>query len=68
MWPCVTSYSQQETNTEYLISGYGLKLDQFDLALDCTPTPYLASMNDTAILDSVWTINLLSAAEPCVNK
>jgi hypothetical protein len=39
-----------------------IKLDQFALTLDCTPSTYLASMNDTSVLDSGCTINLLSAA------
>jgi hypothetical protein len=45
-----------------------LKPDQFSLTLDCTPSTSLASMNDTATLDSGCTINLLSAATPCINK
>jgi hypothetical protein len=44
------------------------KLDHFALSLDCTPTTTNAPTDDTAILDSGCTSNLLSAAAPCSDK
>jgi hypothetical protein len=45
-----------------------LKLDQFALTLDCTPTILTATTGDTAILDSGFTRNLLSATAACISK
>jgi hypothetical protein len=45
-----------------------LKLDQFALTLDCIPTMLTATTDDTAILDSGCTSNLLSATVPYTNK
>jgi hypothetical protein len=38
-----------------------LKLDQFSLTLDCTPTMLRSETDDTTILDSGCTSNVLSA-------
>jgi hypothetical protein len=43
-------------------------INHFALSLDCTPTTSNATTDDTAILDSGCTINLLSAAAPCSDK
>jgi hypothetical protein len=44
------------------------KLDHFALSLDCTPTTTNAPTDDTAILDSGYTSNFLSATAPCSDK
>jgi hypothetical protein len=44
------------------------KLDHFALSLDCTPTTSNSTTDDTEILDSGCTINLLSPAAPCSDK
>jgi hypothetical protein len=45
-----------------------LKLDKFALTLDCTSTMLTETIDDTAILDSGCTSNLLSAISPCTSK
>jgi hypothetical protein len=44
------------------------KLDHFALSLDCTPSFNKVTKNDTAVLDSGCTSNVLSATAPCRNK
>jgi hypothetical protein len=44
------------------------KLDHFALSLDCTPSNFKATTDDTAILDSRCTRNVLSAAALCSDK
>jgi hypothetical protein len=45
-----------------------IKKDNFALSLDCTPPTTDAPTDDTAILDSGFTSNFLSAAAPCIDK
>jgi hypothetical protein len=44
------------------------KINHFALSLDCTPMTTNSPTDDTSILDSGCTINLLSATAPCSDK